>query len=224
MIGSRLKPARQLRFTGLDVPCSSPTAPRPLRPSEARLSPDRRMIAPGCPRFVPRPPLLLSTHDLAQYPWQRRGVHRVRLASESGRRDASRPRPLGQGRPLPVSIAHPGRATPMQSETISWENSNATPTAPSIAARSPRCASAECAHRRACGFRSPWTPIPLASRSPVPEQAITYRRGNQRLLQTLTLQELWHGTLARDAGHSEQAELMAGRAAPMTHGPDLSAS
>lgn len=84
MIGSRLKPARQLRFTGLDVPCSSPTAPRPPRPSEARRSPVRRMIAPGCPRFVPRPPLLLSTHDLAQYPWQRRGVHRVRLASESG--------------------------------------------------------------------------------------------------------------------------------------------
>jgi len=53
------------------------------------------------------------------------------------------------------SNAHPGRATPMQSETISWENSNATPTAPSIAARSPRCASAECAHRRAEGFAAP---------------------------------------------------------------------
>jgi len=49
-------------------------------------------------------------------------------------------------------------------------------------------------------------------------------RADARLLQTLTLQELWHGTLARDAGHSEQAELMAGRAAPMTHAPDLSAS
>jgi hypothetical protein len=33
-----------------------------------------------------------------------------------------------------------------------------------------------------CGFRSPWTPIPLTSRSPVPGKAITYRSEATRVL------------------------------------------
>jgi len=40
----------------------------------------------------------------------------------------------------------------------------------------------------------------------------------------LTLQELWHGTLSTDATHSEQAGLMARRAASMTHAAGFSAS
>jgi|SRR5450759_777819 hypothetical protein len=53
---------------------------------------------------------------------------------------------------------------------------------------------------------------------------LSIHRGNQRLLQTLTLQELWHGTLSTDATHSEQAGLMARRAASMTHAAGFSAS